>query len=82
MYAQYVCSDLTSSSSEEFSRVQEESVDKISEISNQPDQTGKTAIHMCRITQITLFVCVIMHLLFLSIRQNPWMQKNLTPPIR
>lgn len=41
MYAQYVCSDLTSSSSEEFSRVQEESVDKISETSNQPDQTGR-----------------------------------------
>ncbi len=34
-------------SSEEFSRVQEESVDKISEMSNQPDKTGKTVRNVC-----------------------------------
>lgn len=36
--------------------MQEESVDKISETSNQPDKTGKTVLYMHRITQMNLFL--------------------------
>lgn len=82
---QYVCSDSTSFSSEEFSRVQEESVDKISETSNQPDKTGKTVINH---TQINLLLCAVYNaalILSSSVLQNPWMQKKsrpTPPPIR
>lgn len=44
LFVQYVFSDCTYLSSEEFSRVQDESVDKISEASNQPEKMGM--IHM------------------------------------
>lgn len=50
LYVRHVCSHSTFLFSEEFSRVQEESGDKISETSNQPDKTGTIVIYMHIIT--------------------------------
>lgn len=56
VFVQYVCDDCTFLSSEEFSRVQEESVDKISETTNQPEKMGMTVIHIQPQTQIDLYI--------------------------
>lgn len=67
-------SDCTSLSSEEFSRVQEESVDKISEISNQPDSMGKTVSCVC--TELHHYLTLSIMLLLCPPLQNQWMQKE------
>lgn len=86
-YTSYtVCSDSTSLSSEEFSQVQEESVDKISETS-QPDKIGEARIYKHGMTRRILFLYAVHNaaLILSSVLQNPWMQKKLRPappPIR
>lgn len=40
-----MCGDCASLFSEEFSRVQEELVDKVFETSNQPEKTGEIEVH-------------------------------------
>lgn len=56
LFVQFVFSDCTYLSSEEFSRVQEESVDRIAEASKQPENMGKT--FMCSHTHCVVAYAV------------------------
>lgn len=59
-------------SSEEFSKVQEESMDKAFETSNQPEKTGGTEVHthIVKHNLIYLSICYYTSYFFLSFRIN------------
>lgn len=53
-----MCGDHKCSFSEEFSKVQEESIDKVFEISNQPEKTGEIEVHTQVVTHNLIYFSI------------------------